>query len=333
MGNFHCIPEGCGRVVYRKYVSDSIKLIYPNHGVWTFRGKQLQVKHEQVVRSGQNPFCCANVYDVQFAYKTTRRFSDGRVDTRWETYTNRSFVGDLDTSFGTNGFVVDNNTPRSPILNSIFFRSTPCDKSTEAYRNYETTGVFWYEVTSEINIIKWDYLYTQDLCQYDCRTTVTGIDENGEPFEWEKDYHRCPDVIKGDCRLEETINEIEVKKEAYLQRIEVRDYAIELFTYPAPLLRKVPIPSHCLNIYNTYTLAAPEILENTAVPGVVNFYQFIQQICSAPGCPAPEYQVICDCECESCPDGTCPVDCGDYICCYEASGVAVKSINRENYCD
>ena len=333
MGNFHCIPKGCGRVVYQKYIVDSIKLVYPNHGVWTFRGKQLQVKHEQVLRPGQNPFCCANVYDVQFTYKTTRRMSDGRVLTRWETYTNHTFLGDLDTSFASNGFLVDNNTPRSPSLNSIFFRSTPCDKTTGAYRNYETTGVFWFEVTSDINIIKWDFKYTHNLCQYDCQTTVTGIDENGEPINWKKVYYRCPDIIKGDCRLEETINEIEVDKVPYLQRIEVRDHAIELATYPAPLLRKSAIPSHCLNIYKTYTLAAPNLSEYVPAPGVVNPYQFIQQICSDTGCPPPEYEVLCDCECKSCPDDTCPVICHGVICCHEkTTGKAIKSIPIDQYC-
>ncbi len=329
MSIFHCIPEGCGRVLYQKYVVDSIKLVYPNHGVWTFRGKNLRVKHEQVLRPGQNPFCCTNVYDVEFTYKTVRT---GHIP-RTETYRNSNFVGDLDTSFGVNGFLVDNNTPRSPAINSIFFRSTPCDKTTGAYRNYETTGVFYYEVTSDINIIKWDFKYTQDTCQYDCRTTVTGIDENGEPINWEKDYYRCPEVIKGDCRLEETINEVEIDKVPYLQRIEVRNHGVGYAPIAAPLYKRYEIPSECLNIYNTDIWAAPIVLDTALAPGALYPYLFVKQICSAPGCPPPEYNVICDCECEKCPTNTCAVECGNNICCYDTStGISVKQIEINKYC-
>lgn len=332
MGNFYCIPEGCGRILYQRYVSDYLKLVYPNHGTWIFRGKNLTVTNEQVVRQGQSAFCCANVYDVEFTYRTEHINPDLQAPTRWETYRNSSFLGDLDTSYGSGGFLVDNNTPRSPSINSIFFRSTPCDQTLGAYRNYETTGVFYYEITNDINIIKWDFLYTLDNCQYDCRTTVRGIDESGESFEWVKDHFECPEVTRG-CRLSDEIRQIDIKKVPYLERIEVRDHGIGYLPIAAPLYTRYEIPNECLNIYNTNTWAAPFVLDTVAAPGFLNPYVFIAQICSDPGCPPPEYNVVCDCECESCPDGSCPVECGDHICCYDiTTGKAIKEISINQYC-
>ena len=80
--------------------------------------------------------------------------------------------------------------------------------------------------------------------------------------------------------------------------------------------------------------APPFLQETVPLPGAVNPYVFIAQISSAPNCPPPEYTVICDCAmCESCPDGTCPVECNGHICCYDTTtGVAVKEIPIDEYC-
>lgn len=58
----------------------------------------------------------------------------------------------------------------------------------------------------------------------------------------------------------------------------------------------------------------------------------IAQICSAAGCPPPKFIYEC-CICQSCPQNTCPVECGNHICCYDNQGIAVKSIPIKDYCN
>lgn len=59
----------------------------------------------------------------------------------------------------------------------------------------------------------------------------------------------------------------------------------------------------------------------------------VAQVCSAPGCPPPEMNYRCLSCCEKCPDNTCPIECGDHVCCYDDNGKSIKEIPIENYCD
>ena len=93
------------------------------------------------------------------------------------------------------------------------------------------------------------------------------------------------------------------------------------------------MPKECLDIYITVTTVPTDLNDFIPTPGVINPYNFIAQICSVPGCPPPEYQVICNCDCESCPDGTCAVECDGQICCYDTDGIAIKSIAIDDYCE
>lgn len=52
----------------------------------------------------------------------------------------------------------------------------------------------------------------------------------------------------------------------------------------------------------------------------------VDQICSDCGCLPPEYEVACGSQ--QCPDGTCAVECGDHICCYNKEGIAVEIIPK-----
>jgi hypothetical protein len=146
----------------------------------------------------------------------------------------------------------------------------------------------------------------------------------------------CPEVEKIPCSLSDIEQKIEIKKLPFLERVEVRDQSIEtIFVSPleAPLLDTKPLPSNCYNVYKTYILAPPILSDYVPLPGAINPYQYIAQICSAVDCPPPEYQVICDCDsCESCPNGTCAVECNEQICCYGSDGVSVKAIATRNYC-
>jgi hypothetical protein len=149
----------------------------------------------------------------------------------------------------------------------------------------------------------------------------------------------CPEVEELPCRLSDEIKEIKIEKAAYLERIEVRNQTINVGYAQSPLI-EVPfleidsLPENCLNIYKTYTLAPPFLNDYVPLPGIFNPYEYIAQICSSPDCPPPEYQVICDCDCIECPQGTCAVECEGQICCYDpTTGKAIAQIPIEEYCD
>lgn len=111
-----------------------------------------------------------------------------------------------------------------------------------------------------------------------------------------------PEVQKILSSLSNQTKQISLKKTPYLETIEINQNGI---------------PSNCLNIYKNGN----------------NLSNFAAQICSAANSPPPKYQVICGCQgCESCPPGTCAIQCGDRICCYGGDGVSKKSIALANYC-
>jgi hypothetical protein len=145
----------------------------------------------------------------------------------------------------------------------------------------------------------------------------------------------CPTVEKIPCSLVGVPKTIEIKKTPYLDRVDLVNKSVEQIYLPpsnTPVLEVKDLAPQCLNVYLTYILAPPLLTSAIPSPGF-NPYQFIAQICSAPGCPPPEYQVTCDsCGCESCPGDTCPVECNGVICCYNDYGTSVKEIPLANYC-
>ena len=141
----------------------------------------------------------------------------------------------------------------------------------------------------------------------------------------------CPQVEQLPCRLSDVINEIKIEKIPYLQRLEVVDFFYQNFGLNV-YQRK--IPDECWNVYRNLTTVIPPASQGIPVPAnnLQGDYELILQICSAPGCPPPEYNVICDCDCEKCPDGTYPVECGNHVCCYDTStGKAIKEIEIEKF--
>ena len=145
----------------------------------------------------------------------------------------------------------------------------------------------------------------------------------------------CPEVEKIPCKLSDVRHSIEIKKLPYLEKVEVVPYAYSAYKLPgvpAPIVQADQIPAECLNIYNNAIYVIPPSGQGI-YPNGTPFDSFITQICSAPGCLPPEYQVICDCNnCQSCPDGTCPIECNNHICCYNDYGVSVAQIPKSNYC-
>ncbi len=111
----------------------------------------------------------------------------------------------------------------------------------------------------------------------------------------------CPEVEKLSARLSPIQKQFEVKKQFDLETIEINQNSI---------------PANCWNIYLKSGDSST----------------FVSQICSSAGNLPPVYQVICGCDRpESCPPNTCPVKCGNKVCCYGTNGVSVKSIDLSSY--
>lgn len=159
-----------------------------------------------------------------------------------------------------------------------------------------------------------------------CKLTIA---LNGQTVH-EETRDTCPDVEKLPCRLSEKRKEIKILKKPWVEGIEVINFArgISILRNGLPISFSSEIPKHCLNIYNTNVSGSI-----IPLPNIYLEFDHIDQICSVPACPPPEYQVICDCDCRECPPNTCAVACDGYICCYDTStGFSVESIPSAEYC-
>ncbi len=309
--NFHCIPEECGQVVYREYLPPVVR--------WRYPGEQWQEIEGDDYSIEQLPAQCCGSWDLTVEYYVP---GCNGIQTYSGTRTVRIPYG----TFRRLEYTLDNPFVRSSIQIVYWDCNQKIEKTLSVWGSSGKSSVIancgdstaihdqpgsTYQVVNAVRI------GGSDLGCTECTFTVY----KNQQIVHSEQREDCPEVEVLPCRLSDVVKEIEVKKIAYYQAIEIADFARDtLFT--------VPIPSNCLNIYITNIQASI-----IPLPDIYPDYTFVAQICSDIGCPPPEYQVICDCECESCPDGTCPVDCGAHICCYEASGVAVKSIKRENYCN
>ena len=132
--------------------------------------------------------------------------------------------------------------------------------------------------------------------------------------------------------IKETWQVFKVEKLPYLQAVEVVPYAYNFgfggfldFTNP-----RLDIPRNCLNIYlrSTQPSIISGIVGGNNNPTFIDETRFVTQFCTNnPGIlEPPKYFVVCGCEEEKCPLGTCEVDCGDHICCYDNAGIAIAEI-------
>lgn len=304
MGNFHCIPNGCGRVVYREYLPPQIRYRYGED--WQYVDGDDYAIEESL--GGQRPGVryTVKIYinKTNEAPKTYTVYVTGAVgniiyirDRPWESFWTYYYVR-LETNSGTGLHPVDHisfrggNSPITPPGDNIFriVDIFPKDKPECTFTIYKNNQIVHQEVRD-----------------------------------------RCPEVEKLNCRLSDEIKVIKIDKLPWLERIEVVPYGYQnlgLNVYQAI------IPDECLNIYKNLTTTIVPQFEGFPTPtnAAQATYGFIAQICSTPGCSPPEYQVICDCDCEKCPENTCPIKCDDVICCYDNEGKSVKSIQIENYC-
>jgi hypothetical protein len=160
------------------------------------------------------------------------------------------------------------------------------------------------------------------------------IFKNGQKV-YQQTRTTSPNVEIIPCSLSSISKAIKIKKLPFLQRIDVVPYGYN-YVIPDPngqsITTTYDIPPECLTIWNV-PFNLPSAYGNISDGGlsIPLSFIYIGQICSAPGCPPPAYEVICDC-CQVCPDGTCPIECGDEICCYNDYGVSVQTIPKSDFC-
>lgn len=324
MGNWHCVPSSCARVVYREYLPSMVRWRYPGEPWQEIEGDNYSTKIVEDL-SGSKSYCLL-----------VRHLTSTNPD----SWGNESKV----CGWYFNGIQSWRLVPRHI---RVFYY--PPDNKHYDFSYDSSTGFYgsdyFFEVVSQgqtiLNFISrgdtsmWITGITANTPAQKTTACIFTVTKNGQTVHTET-RAVCPEVEKLPCRLSNEFKERKIDKFAFTERIEVRNQSINsVFVGPTnlPFIDTKSLPVECLNIYNTYTLAPPELSEYVPLPGVINPYNFIQQICSAPGCPPPEYTVICDCDCEECPSGTCAVNCDGHICCYDTeTGISVKSIAVENYC-
>lgn len=329
MGNFHCIPESCSRVVYREYLPPVLRYRYPDEDWQNIDGDSYSID-SQVGK-------CPTKYHV-FGTYISKRNNDCNQQIYWRTASavdgaNVSdyqpvvtpgyyfaIIGNDGTQYGIRELRADlwqNRYLRDERAISIFEvgAASACQNTNSSVGHSPSVSA----------------ILRQDRQPDDCGDCEFKVYKQGQLI-LEEIRDVCPEVEQLPCRLADVSKEIKIEKLPYLERIEVVPYAYSSYRdlgVPAPIVQADEIPAECLNIYNNnvltflaYNRDNPEsALRDDATP----FNSFVAQICSSAGCPPPEYSVICDCQVE-CPDGTCGVRCGSNICCYGSDGVAVKSI-------
>ena len=307
MGNFHCIIEGCGRVVYRPYLPPVVRWRYPGEDWQEIEGDDYSID--------ELPAQCCGTWDITVEYDVPGcngglTYSGTRtVRIPYGKY--RRLEYSLDNPFVRTNIAViywdcrQNKEKSVSVWSSTGKSSTipDCGDPEAIHNQVDST----YQVT-EVN--------RADQGQDNCNKCSFTIYKNQQIVHSEE-REECPEAEVLTCRLSNTSKEIKVEKTNFVERIKV----IKKNDFEADF-----IPKECWNIYVGFSyISTAEGLSTD---------KFIAQICSAPGCPPQEYEVICGCEsCEECPPDTCPVLCNGVICCHEkTTGKAIKSIPLDQYC-
>ena len=143
--------------------------------------------------------------------------------------------------------------------------------------------------------------------------------------EWQSITQEAEDIYRQETYK---INKADYVPGVFTKQLQVTDEAYNFVPRTLdPINPYLEIPRHCWNIYMVaYPLPTPFLLISTAE------VQLIMQICTDdPGTfERPILEVSCGCG-ESCPEGTCPVECTDHVCCYGSDGISVQEIPLINY--
>ncbi|MGK7949882.1 MAG: hypothetical protein AB4368_14130 [Xenococcaceae cyanobacterium] len=152
-------------------------------------------------------------------------------------------------------------------------------------------------------------------------------------------YNFPPTYLEITGKLESKWLAYKVEKKAWIERLEVVGFAYNFSSIGIlDISRNIfeffsPIDSSCFNVYvtnNTEDLIIPPIAPTGYVEPMFPWETELKyQICNENKNEPLKFYVTCGCESEICPPGTCKVDCGDHICCYDSNGIAVAEIRLE----
>jgi hypothetical protein len=347
MGNWHCIPSSCAEVVYREYEPPKIR--------WRYGNEPWQEIIADNYSTNQELGQCNVSYIVKGRLATNGLGYCGaswQIDptpiNSWTINTNGRVLGlkrqqhNLQNKYQT----LPNGACGSQIIGTTWqwfsylawVGQTNISSGGLIYFDEKWIGNFDSQPTGK-EVVKIDSIKRADGLADNCGNYIFKVFKNGQTVYTEA-RTTAPEVEKIPCKLSDVRHSIEIKKLPYLERVEVIPWAYDVrygLIFDSDnygfLLAKKAIPDQCLNIYNNSTTSLIPSNFNFITNTPENGFNLIAQICSAPGCPPPEYQVICDCNnCQSCPDNTCPIDCDDHICCYNDYGISVQSIPKANYC-
>lgn len=332
MGNFYCVPSGCAEVVYQEYLPPKIRWRYPGEE-WR---EKIADDYSLVEQEKQCP-------GIPYRLFYSRAIISNGTLSGWTSFSNLLPPPVTSDAPYTNIRLIIPGSPTQYYYGTPVFHWSynnrginPNGSLARAYQivldsvNHTNTVVL-NSTSAGIRLDAIEPDGTPNPCLPDCLFTIT---KNGAIVHQET-RSVCPEVEKLPCRISDEIKRIEIEKFPWLERVEVVDWAYDVLVTPVgAYVYRNPIPNQCLNIYkNGIAVIIPPVLAAPANYLDGDLYGFIAQICSAPGCPPPEYQVLCDgCGCESCPDGTHPLCCSGYVCCYGSDGKVVKEIPIENYC-
>lgn len=317
MGNWHCVPSSCATVNYREYVGGKVRWRYG-----TDPWQEIIGADNYSVNNIASPFTggqCPTRYDVRVYYDV---FSNNRL-IQANASTAVTLYGPISNVYFIQGNLL--------VINCRNANGTPY-----VYQN----NVFSYLpfCFCQLKDVVLRPFSGSDNCgnrpnQYEFKIFKQGVEVHFETRTTPPQVEVIP------CSLSAVSKAIKIKKYPYLDRVEVVPYFYDvrwgLLTDSSNygfLLVKGQIPSECLNIYNNDVTSTIPATFGNAANTPEKLYRLIGQICSAPGCPPPVYNVACDDCCQSCPDGTCPIDCDGQICCYNYHGLSIQTISKVNYC-
>ena len=323
MGNFHGVPESCVTVAWREYLPPTVR--------WRYSGEDWNEIQGDDYQLDQGKWQCSTTYRFFCNFTSYNNFNSPRPESNG--------VGGLLGAIPQNPiiYIVSKATYGGYVVGDLYVKifdaDNPDGNGHGTFKLNVSTRYLVREIDLNSSRIDWGFQRTDNQLD-NCGDCTFKVYLDGEIVH-EETREECPEVEVLPCRLSDEIKQIQIQKLPFLERIEIVNETREIIYTPFPLIVDNNTPSECLEIYKTLITAPTGINEFVPLPGAVNPYQHITQICSASGCPPPQYTVIDNCngdDCKSCPDGTCPIECDDVICCYDEQGIAVKSIPLADYC-
>ncbi len=362
MGSFHCIPSSCAEVVYQDYLPKSVVYQYPGEEPVEIVGAtsyELQSEGQCSTQYTITASCRAQRWDLVFLENRPAE-TEGSFARYYYPSDTPSFAEFIIGPISSVEFEIFGSCPNNRFLTTCAWgkqeiRLKVVDSEGTKYSNAMRISRDFPFQTAFVSLGSSSYLHFNTdfltaIDQIDIQLNRSdGLPDNcctlkvfkDEEIVYQETRDICPQAEVLPCRLNPIRKVIRINKIPYLERVEVIDWAYQNYLgllnpndYGLLVVRQ-DIPPECLNVYkNPTTTSIP--LPGVGV-GISNTgqeaYDHIEQVCSPIGCPPPEYQVICDCDCRECPPETCPVECTGQICCYDKStGIAVESIPIAEYC-